>query len=153
MGEVTEAPLFDELFEVLDERSPSIVESDTGDHPGAPGGVFDLGCDVGRFPHRLLAEDGLARLSSGDGDLSMQFVGCPDGHHVNVGMIDDGTPIVGRGFEPEVLARQFGSLGHVVGNDDEPRHEVRLWEVHGDSTVRTRMRLAHPTESDYADAD
>ena len=114
VGDVAEPAVRDQLLRVADQRRPSIVVAAAGDHSGGPGGGLDGGGRPGLDADRLLAEDVLAGGRGGRRQLLMHGVGSGDVDDVDVGSLDDLTPVIGSALVTEVvggeLQRRWGAV-------------------------------------------
>ena len=130
-----------------------VVEADDRPHPGARDGLRDRSGLGGEAADRLLDPDVLARPGRGHGDVSVQPVGGRDADGLDLGIVDDLPPVVGRALVPEPLDRGPRALGVLVGCDDEAGDTRAVREVVAASAVRDAVHPTHPADTDQADPD
>ena len=137
--ELTQAIGLQQLTEVQHERSPAVVVAHAGDDPGLPRRRRDAHRLLRRAADGLLAEHVLARFGGRHAQLLVEHVGRGDDDDVDLVVVDDTPPVVGRPFEPEgarlvpagrhvVGAQRPGGAGSTrSGNSDGRRRNERLW--------------------------
>ena len=140
----------DELLGVLHERCPAVVVPDAGDD--VAGGALRGDGLCRRATDRLLAEHRLAGGRGGTDHLDVQHVRGGDDDEIDVGVLDDLAPVVGRLGEAEAFDRLGAPGRDGIGADDEHRVGDAIGEQRRDAAVGPAVGLAHPAEPDNADA-
>jgi len=83
----------------------------------------------------------------------VKHVGRRHPHGIDVGCGDGLGPVGGRAREAEVAHGPLATVGLGVGTDDELGIKDTIGEERGDTQHGARVRLAHPAQSEYGDAD
>ncbi len=152
---------------VEDAAQPAVVDELLGERDGGhaavvvPDGVRHAGL-LDRFDHllplgrihgkRLLAEDHLAGLGRGDGDIVVQVVRHADIDRVDIVPLDELSPIgLDRGVTPRI--GELPGLGLVAGTHGLQHRLVLEVEEIVDAAVGVRVRPAHEAVTDHADAE
>ena len=143
------------------ERHPAVVVPDARDHARPPHGGGDAHRRLGGAADRLLAEHVLAGLGGGDAQLLVEHVRGGDDDDVDIGVLDDRPPVLGRLGEAEpaiassrragTLSAQLTSTGSKArsGNSVGMRRNDRLcaWPIQPKPITPMPIRRAHRRRS------
>jgi hypothetical protein len=136
VDDLANGTLVDELLGVRDGRRAAVVERH-GVHHSGPGDGLEHGPSFGGAARQgFLADDVLARLRRGDGDVRVQVIGCGDIDDIDRVVLKDAAPIAGPAFVAEALGGFTREVLRNVGHNLAHRDRRRRPEEHGHRGIR-----------------
>jgi hypothetical protein len=150
--DVADRTLVEQFADVTDQRILDVIVAEDSHFSGGFGGgehLFGVR-QIGR--HRLLAPDMLAGRQRRRRHLQMELVRCGDGDDVDLGVGHDLSPVTGGALEAELAGLRLRQ--RLIGVAEmEELHARHVAKYGADRIPGERVRLAHETTADQADAD
>ena len=151
MEDPTEPSGLHQLVGVGDRRNPSVVEPDEALHALPSGllrrvphqsGIFE------RAGHRLFAGDVRAGFERCDGHLGVKMIGRADVDEIDLGITDQGLPVVGAGG-PSPLPGEFFGFCEVASTGRMHHQRPRQIEESSRGSPGIRVRATHESRSEH----
>ena len=134
---------------ILHQRRPAVIVAHPADRTRRPRRRRDRRRLVRVAPHRLLAEQVLARFDGGQRDRCVQGVLGGDVNHLHLRVVHRLAPVGGSAIEAHLRRPFKRARRHVVRTHHQMRLHAQLREAIPQLPVGARVHRPHPAHADH----